>query len=215
MLTPEQMQSNWEELIDILPVNLRPLFEKYKFSSLIEDGDTRIRVFGIFDAPAGKGVHHAYQGGLVEHLLEMRYYLDKFAYDLLDGPSGKKHPILDMDAMYQGAFLHDIHKGFMHFHEKEDGTIDYWNGAWSAFMTPDQKTYAMLMESGICISPKVQHIINHSEGGWAENPSKEATVEAKLVYLADELSVCNSRMQQGNVKSIRQRPDVWFKSSDF
>lgn len=215
MLTPEQMQSNWDELMEIMPVNLLPLFNTYKSSHLLEDDGKHIRVFGIFDAPAGKGVHHAYQGGLVLHLLEMKYYLDKFADELLDGPSGKKNPCLDMDSMYQGAFLHDIHKGFMHFYEKDDGTIDYWNGAWSTFMTPDQKTYAMLMESGVRISAKVQHIINNSEGGWAENPSKEATVEAKLVYLADELSVVNSRIQQGNIKSIRQRPTVWHALSAF
>lgn len=214
MLTPEQIEVNWNCLMDILPINLRPLFDMYKHSHLLEDGDKHVRVFGIYDAPAGKGVHHAYQGGLVVHLLEMKYYLDCFTH-CLDGPSGGPHPDLDLEAMYEGAFLHDIHKGFMHFYEKEDGTLDYWNGAWSAFMTPDQKTYAMLMEAGVKISPKVQHIVNNSEGGWAENPSKEVTVEAKLAYLADELSVVNSRLQQGNSKSIRQRPDVWHKFSPF
>ena len=208
MLTPEQMESNWTALMRMLPINLHPLFEMYKDSRLLEDGDKHVRVFGLYDAPAGKGVHHAYQGGLVEHLLEMKYYLDLFANSCLDTPQG-----LDMQAMYEGAFLHDLHKGFMHFYEKEDGTIDYWNSAWSAFMTPDQKTYAMLMEVGTKITSKVQHIVNNSQGGWAENPSKEATVEAKLVYLADELSVCNSRLQQGNSKSIRQHPDVWFAFS--
>ena len=215
MLTPEQMENNWKDLMGVMPINLLPVFNAYKSSRLLEDGDKHVRVFGLYDAPAGKGVHHAYQGGMVEHLLEMHYYLDQFAHNLLDGPSGEKDPRLDMDAMYQGAFLHDLHKGFMHFYEKEDGTIDYWNCAWSTFMTPDQKTYAMLMETGVRISTKVQHIVNNSQGGWAENPSKEVTVEAKLVYLADELSVCNSRIQQGNIKSIRQRPDVWHSLSGF
>lgn len=211
MLTPDQIEHNWNELQRYIPFELLSLFDHYKLDTVVEG----TQVLGLMCAPAGKGVHHAYQGGLVEHLLEMIYYINNFD-TLLDGSDDDEfHPALDHSAMVQGALLHDIHKGFMHFYVKEDGSLDYWQGAWSALMTPNHKTFAMLMECGISISAKVQHIVHSSEGGWAENASKETTVEAKLVYIADELSTCNSRLKQGNTKSIRLRDAKWHAHSEF
>lgn len=212
MLSVEQIDSNWLELQQHIPTHLKPLFAYYRFDYEV-DG---VQVLGIMNASAGKGVHHAYKGGLVEHMLEMIYYINSFG-GLLDHTEElvSRNEQLDYDAMIEGALLHDIHKGFMHLRVMPDGSIDYHKCAWASLMTPHQKTYAMLMECNISISAKVQHIINCSEGGWAENAPRESTVEAKIVYLADELSVCNSRLKQGNTKAIRKQDPSWFAHSSF
>jgi hypothetical protein len=208
MLTPDQIEHNWNELQRYIPEHLKPIFSRYNHDVQVED----VQILGLMCAPAGKGVHHAYQGGLVEHILEMVYYLNSFD-SLLDESDNRAS--LDHAAMIEGALLHDIHKGFMHFYVQKDGSFDYYKGAWNAFNTPNQKTIAMLMECDVIISPKVLHILNCSEGGWAENAPREATVEAKLVYVADELSVVNSRLKQGNTKSIRDQKPSWFDLSAF
>lgn len=52
-------------------------------------------------APAAKGIHHAYLGGLLEHTTSLV---------LLAGEVSKHYPSLDADMLLMGAFLHDIGK---------------------------------------------------------------------------------------------------------
>ncbi|WP_152049763.1 3'-5' exoribonuclease YhaM family protein [Tautonia marina] len=52
-------------------------------------------------APAGVRVHHAYQGGLLEHVLTMMEVADRIA-DL--------YPALNRDLLILGIFLHDVGK---------------------------------------------------------------------------------------------------------
>lgn len=56
---------------------------------------------GLPLAPAAKGVHHAYRGGLAEHLLSVM----RLAHRIAD-----HYPVLDRDLLVAGAFLHDIGK---------------------------------------------------------------------------------------------------------
>jgi 3'-5' exoribonuclease len=56
---------------------------------------------GLPMAPAAKGVHHAYRGGLAEHLLSVM----RLAHRIAD-----HYPVLDRDLLVAGAFLHDIGK---------------------------------------------------------------------------------------------------------
>jgi 3'-5' exoribonuclease len=53
-------------------------------------------------APAAKSVHHAYKGGLIEHVVSIIGILDHLA-----GHYGK---ILDRDLLFLGGFFHDIGK---------------------------------------------------------------------------------------------------------
>ncbi len=52
-------------------------------------------------APAGKGTHHAYRGGLAEHLLSVM----RLSLRVAD-----HYPVLDRDLLLAGALLHDIGK---------------------------------------------------------------------------------------------------------
>ncbi len=62
-----------------------------------EDVSNRLRL-----APAAKSVHHAYRGGLIEHMVSIAGILDDLS----------KHygPMLDRDLLMLGGFFHDIAK---------------------------------------------------------------------------------------------------------
>jgi len=52
-------------------------------------------------APAAKSVHHAYLGGLIEHVLSLCHLCRQMA---------KHYPFLDLDILLAGAVLHDVGK---------------------------------------------------------------------------------------------------------
>ena len=56
---------------------------------------------GLPVAPAGKGAHHAYRGGLAEHILSVMKLSQRVA---------DHYPTLDRDLLLAGALLHDIGK---------------------------------------------------------------------------------------------------------
>lgn len=204
MLTPSEIESNWEALlaVDVIFSIVAKHYEK----------DTQLQdkvVLGFKNAPAGKGVHHNYRGGLVQHILECLDFINR-----IHG----QYPATDKRVMVEGVLLHDLHKAFYHFYEDKDGKFGYLDHALTKMYTPNQKTFLMI-SGGYCgdvvfpymrISPHCRHIIECSEGGWAENAPKEASVEAKLVYLADEISVVHNRLYYEKQLSIYERNPDWF-----
>jgi 3'-5' exoribonuclease len=56
---------------------------------------------GLPHAPAAKGVHHAYRGGLADHLLSVMRLTLRVA---------DHYPMADRDLLLAGAFLHDVMK---------------------------------------------------------------------------------------------------------
>jgi 3'-5' exoribonuclease len=77
----------------------------------VEDAHVKALLLSILDdpevarglpvAPAAKGVHHSYRGGLAEHLLSVM----RLAHRVAD-----HYPVLDRDLLVAGALLHDIGK---------------------------------------------------------------------------------------------------------
>ena len=67
-------------------------------TSFLEDPDIRR---GLIRCPAGKTLHHAYLGGLLEHILSLIGAARLLA---------KNYPRLDADFLVAAAFLHDIGK---------------------------------------------------------------------------------------------------------
>lgn len=65
-------------------------------------------------APAAKSIHHAYRGGLIEHVVSITGILDHLAEHY--------QPHLDRDLLFLGGFLHDIGKIWELSYEK---TTDY------------------------------------------------------------------------------------------
>ena len=103
------------DLGDFLPVSRRDLDEMFReLMSVIDamkNAHIRALLKAIFDdpdiatayrrAPAAKGIHHAWLGGLIEHVLSL-VHLAKF--------TALHYPIIDEDLLLAGVILHDIGK---------------------------------------------------------------------------------------------------------
>ncbi len=71
--------------------------------AMLTEGDTRAR---LLRAPAAHGIHHAYVGGLVEHLLSMAT-----AFEGIRAHYAAYYPgLLDGDLVLAGIVLHDLGK---------------------------------------------------------------------------------------------------------
>jgi 3'-5' exoribonuclease len=90
---PRLMERLRKILLGMSEPNLRTLIECF----LIDD--EFIRKFTA--APAGIRHHHAYQGGLLEHVVNMLNVADRIA---------EFYPEVDRDLLLTGIFLHDIGK---------------------------------------------------------------------------------------------------------
>jgi 3'-5' exoribonuclease len=76
-----------------------PYYRALAESVLRDDADVRDRVKR---APAAKSMHHAYKGGLIEHVVSIT--------SILDGLAKHYGAIVDRDLLFLGGFFHDIGK---------------------------------------------------------------------------------------------------------
>jgi 3'-5' exoribonuclease len=94
---PRDIDELWRTLCEFVAgfkdVNLRALIEAF-----INDPDIS-RAYRI--APAAKTLHHAYIGGLLDHVVSLFKLCDLNA---------RNYPQIDRDLLMSGAFLHDIGK---------------------------------------------------------------------------------------------------------
>jgi 3'-5' exoribonuclease len=94
--TPEDIDDLWRRLTDIYPGQLsRPSLRQLAEEAQRRFGD-RLRVH-----PAAKNIHHAYRGGLLEHVVTMAELALEVA---------AKYPELDRDLLLLGVYFHDLGK---------------------------------------------------------------------------------------------------------
>ena len=173
---PSEMDRDLEELVrSIRDVPLRTLVQKL-LSRRSEIGSA----FRL--APAAKGNHHAYIGGLQEHTLSVAHVCDLLARHYGDE--------LDRDLLIAGALLHDIGKvreigakaGFPYTDEgKLLGHIllGLRMVQDAAASVPDlSRSRLMLLE----------HLIASHQGRYEwQSPREPATLEALLLHYADDM----------------------------
>ncbi len=87
----------YESLSQIVSAMSNPFIRKLT-QSVIEDAEIKA---GLLVAPAAKTIHHAYIGGLIEHILSI--------CNLLEAVS-KQYPELDKDLLIFGGIFHDLGK---------------------------------------------------------------------------------------------------------
>jgi len=87
----------YDGLLDIVDAVEEPHLRQL-YSDIFRDPEVRAR---YQCAPAGKGWHHAYVGGLLEHVLSMLKLGDTLA---------KQYPAIHRDLLIGGILLHDIGK---------------------------------------------------------------------------------------------------------
>ncbi len=132
-------------------------------------------------APAAKGFHHIYLGGLLEHTLSVVKILDKIAYH---------YPDLNKDMVITGGILHDIGK----IHEfSYDSIIDYSDEGrlighivMGVEMINEKITAIEHFPSQSAM--ELRHIIlsHHGEFEFG-SPKRPKTLEALVVHYIDDL----------------------------
>ncbi len=142
-------------------------------------------------APAAKGIHHAYVGGLLEHCLSMAHLADFLS---------SHYPGVDRSLLLAGVLLHDI--GKVKELQAESGLIDY---------TPEGRLKGHLVIGSELVAQEarsikdfpddlltqLQHLIlSHHGRQEFGSPTVPMTVEAFLLSQIDEMDSKMNLMEQ-------------------
>lgn len=194
-LTAAQRESNWLELLSLIDVYMSPEnAAKWKamLLDLAGDGETETGeiLLGFYRAPAASGNHHAYEGGLVAHLLEM--WRVHFALRNSFPQLTECAPHVTDERVLTAILAHDLHKVYRTFilvsQPDEPWKVRYADEASDMLTTHDIKSLAILMRHGISMDDEQLNAFCLAEGGWSSIKPKWTTVLAKYCYLLDEMS---------------------------
>ena len=93
--TPEDIDDLWRRLQGLMKKVVRPPLQRLAEETLAKHGEA------LREHPAAKSIHHAYRGGLLEHVVSMA--------ELADGLCDHYRE-LDRDLMLVGVLFHDLGK---------------------------------------------------------------------------------------------------------
>jgi len=171
------LQAEYEQLLGILDSVADPHLRQL-YGSIFRDPDVAER---FRTAPAGKGWHHAYLGGLLEHCLSMIELGEVLV---------RQHEELDRDLLLGGIVLHDIGKiEELMFRS----TIDYTTGGrLVGHLVQGCLLVARFMDRIEDFPEELRHRVLHmlvSHHGALErgSPKEPMTLEATVVHLLDHL----------------------------
>jgi 3'-5' exoribonuclease len=132
-------------------------------------------------APAAKGFHHIYLGGLLEHTLSVVRLLDRAA---------EHYPHLNRDMLIAGGMLHDIGKIYEFSY---DSLIEYSDeGRMIGHLVMGVEMINKKIEAIADFPPKtaleLRHIIlsHHGEFEYG-SPKRPKTMEALVIHFMDDL----------------------------
>ncbi len=136
---------------------------------------------GLPRAPAGKGVHHTYRGGLADHLLSVMKLIHRIA---------DHYPMADRDLLVAGAFLHDVGKVSELTYEKNVDYTDEGRLVGHLVMTA-QKIHEKAMQIRHfprSLEHHITHLVlsHHGELAYG-SPKVPMTLEALLVQSLAQL----------------------------
>jgi 3'-5' exoribonuclease len=100
------VELKWQELNALIASMKDPYYQALAQKILLENPDV---VEKIKRAPAAKSMHHAYPGGMIEHVVSVTQLLDQV---------GRHYPFVDRDLLLLGGFFHDICKLWEMSYEK-------------------------------------------------------------------------------------------------
>ncbi len=154
-------------------------------------------------APAAKGIHHAYLGGLLEHSLSMA----RVASLLADHYRG-----IDRDLMIAGALLHDIGKTVEL--ANDSGVIDYTDiGRLKGHVVIGSEFIGSVAETIQGFPPEllthIQHLVlSHHGRQEFGSPVVPMTAEALLLSFIDDMDAKMNLVEQLSRKAKSADP-VW------
>jgi len=167
---------------------------------------------GFKRAPAAKRNHHPYEGGLVQHLLEMWEFWCSIRTGHQLFLSYQSGAILSDTRVLTGILNHDLHKAYLYYELMDTIPVGGWlverrTHLSCALLTDNAKTIDILMRFRIALDETDLNCLIYSEGGWAKDPPVECTPLAKLVYLLDEFSGnVRARIDEGTIYRHITRP---------
>ncbi len=233
MLSTEHIEFNWQKLVDLIKAinpRLVCILEKFEDNVVnVNDAINPVIYPGLKNAPAGVFNHHSYEGGLVEHLLEMWDTHVKI-YKVLELGVIDTNIHLRSDEILEVIIIHDLHKGYCYYRYptfKEDQDFIQSPTTTGYFKRSNLDHVKMAGDNGVSFwmcqlagfklsSLKSLNAILCSEGGYAKSPPEWQTVLAKYVYILDEISSnVLSRLTEGNVFNIRDKANTQSLSDMF
>ena len=182
------------------------------YKDQVSDGLLRKLLDAFFDdettrelfkrAPAAKGFHHNYLGGLLEHTLSVTRLLDGVA---------AHYPRLNRDLILTGGILHDIGK----IHEfTYDRLVDYTNegrliGHIVMGVEMVDAKIATIEAFPVQLAMELRHIIL-SHHGVLEfgSPKRPKTIEAQVVHQMDDLDAKVNAFQE-TIKDAGDNDSEW------
>jgi hypothetical protein len=210
-LTPADLDSQFDDIQTLVHSHLVREGEANAYGGLLcqlKDDVTledSTLLLGLRRAPAAQGNHHAMEGGLLFHYLEM--------WDIWLGLSSTMD--LDREQLTHGTILkgiinHDLHKAWRTYRleSEEPWQTQYADDETDKLLDPYSKrpqghfkSLFILQQHGIRLDLVDYNVILNAEGGWSKSQTYWCSVAAKVCYLLDELS--------GNVKG-RQATGRWL-----
>jgi 3'-5' exoribonuclease len=154
------------------------------------------------EAPAAKGIHHAYIGGLLEHSLSVAKVADFLA---------KHYEGVDRSLLLAGALLHDI--GKLEELKMESGLVEYTvRGRLKGHLVIGSEMVAQvagdIRDFPEELLEQLQHLIlSHHERQEFGSPTVPMTVEAFLLSFLDDLDAKMNITEQ-----LRRKMDTEEKS---
>jgi 3'-5' exoribonuclease len=151
-------------------------------------------------APAGKGVHHAYRGGLAEHLLSVMRLTLRVA---------DHYPMADRDLLLAGALLHDVMKVAEISPEKGFDYTDEGKLVGHLVMSAQKIREKTLAIPGFppLLEQHLTHLVlaHHGKLEYG-SPKLPMTIEAYIVHALDTL---DSRIASWLEAMARDPNDKW------
>ncbi len=191
------------DLRDMLPASERDpdemLAELHKWLDMISDPNLSQLLDHFFKddefisefitVPAARKVHHAYIGGLLEHVLEMLSVTESVI---------KTYPQLKSDLLYTSVFLHDIGKLRQFTWEFDIDYSDEGRLVGHIPITDEMLMHALseFPDFPAELSLELRHIIlsHHGRYEWG-SPRRPKTPEAAALHYIDNLSAQVNRFQ--------------------
>lgn len=161
-------------------------------------------MLGLYRAPGSKDRHHAYEGGLVAHLLEMwSAWKNILRPAIIDSAPTE---FINDSLVLRAIIHHDLNKvhryrlvsieTFMVVHDVEQveipWSVDYGTkneDPLGHLLPSTHKSLQLLMDAGITLDPLLHNALVTAEGGFTEGKRpRTESVFAKVIYILDELS---------------------------
>jgi len=183
------LEENWRQLKHMVHNTIPDERERNAYLAMLNQlaGDVTegfVTLLGFKRAPAAKGNHHAFEGGLVYHLLEMWQ-----CWEMIRERAIFKQWVSD-ERVAKAILLHDLHKAYRTFKlvSALPWEVDYANDVTDMLLTNDIKTLWLAMAHHLPLDPEQLNALIQAEGGYSPIKPRWTSVLAKVCYLLDEMS---------------------------